>query len=236
MRVASLRFDIWSDIACPWCYIGKRRLERALSQLSYRDDVVLTWRAFELNPAAPPSLDGGGTYAERLAKKYGTSTREACAMIDRVRQVAMEEGLAFNFDVIRPGNTFDAHRILCMAREHGLQNAVKECFMQGYFCDGQAMSDSDTLVQLAVKGGLDAALVRNVLANSESFAAAVRQDEAQARDLGIHSVPYFVIDEHYGVSGAQPPEVLLQVIEQAYNYRLHQRRINLRNPISHLLH
>jgi len=214
MRVASLRFDIWSDIACPWCYIGKRRLERTLLPLSYRDDVVLTWHAFELNPAALP-LDGGGNYAERIAKKYGTSAGEARAMIDRVKQVAMAEGLALDFDIIRPGNTFDAHRVLCLAREHGLQTAVKECFMQGYFCEGQLMSDPYTLVQLAVKGGLDAALVSNVLANSESFAIDVRQDEAQARDLGIHSVPFFVLNGHYGVSGAQPPEVLLQVIEQA---------------------
>jgi predicted DsbA family dithiol-disulfide isomerase len=214
MRVASLRFDIWSDIACPWCYIGKRRLERTLSQLSDRDDVQLTWHAFELNPAAPP-LDGEGNYAERLAKKYGTSTIEARAMIDRVKQVAMAEGLAFDFDIIRPGNTFDAHRVLCMAREHGLQNAVKERFMQGYFCEGQVMSDPDTLVQLAVKAGLDGPLVRNVLANSGSFASDVRQDEAQARDLGIHGVPFFVLNGHYGVSGAQLPEVLLQVIEQA---------------------
>lgn len=212
--MTSLQFDVWSDIACPWCFIGKRRLERALLQLSDRDDIQVKWHAFELNPNAPP-LDGEGNYTERLARKYGTSTLEARAMIDRVKQVAMAEGLDFNFDIIRPGNTFDAHRVLCMAREHGLQNAVKECFMQGYFCEGQVMSDPETLVRLAVKGGLDATLASSVLANSESFATDVRQDEAQASELGIHSVPYFVFNGHYGVSGAQPPEVLLQVIEQA---------------------
>jgi predicted DsbA family dithiol-disulfide isomerase len=214
MRVSSLQFDVWSDIACPWCFIGKRRLEHAISQLSYRNDVQVTWHAFELNPTAPP-LDGAGTYVERLAKKYGTSVVEARAMIGRVKQAAMAEGLDFDFDIIRPGNTFNAHRVLCMAREHQLQNAVKECFMQGYFCEGQVMSDPDTLVRLAVKGGLDGALVSSVLADSESFASDVRQDEAQAGELGIHSVPYFVCNGHYGVSGAQPPEVLIQVIEEA---------------------
>jgi predicted DsbA family dithiol-disulfide isomerase len=211
--MVDLRLDIWSDIACPWCYIGKRRLERALSLLKHTD-LPITWHAFELNPAAPQREDTGGHYAERLAKKYGTSASQAQAMIDRVKELAKAEGLDFDFDIIRPGNTFDAHRLLRLARTHGIQSAVKERFMRGYFCEGQQVSDHETLERLAVEAGLDAQLVSEVLA-SNAYAVEVRQDETQARDLDINGVPFFVVNEHYGISGAQPPEVILDTLAQA---------------------
>src|SRR5262249_55167607 len=132
-----LRIDIWSDIACPWCYIGKRRLEAALARFPRRDDVDVVWRAFELDPSAPRERDRSVSYAERLAKKYRCSVSEADVMIRRVADVAREDGLDFHFERIRPGNTFDAHRVLHFAAERGAQDAVKERFLRGYMTEGE---------------------------------------------------------------------------------------------------
>jgi predicted DsbA family dithiol-disulfide isomerase len=209
----ALRLDIWSDIACPWCYVGKRRLERALERLPRAEAVTVHWHSFELDPRAPLSSQDG-TYADRLARKYGTSTRDAQQMIENMVGVARAEGLDFNFDVIRPGNTFDAHRLLHFASGHALQGALKERLFRAYFCEGKPMSDRETLAQLAAEVGLDVSECRRVLA-SNSFELEVRADESQARALGINGVPFFVVGEKFGVSGAQPAEVLLEVFEKA---------------------
>lgn len=208
-----IHVDIWSDIACPWCYVGKRRFEKALAKFPQAEAIQVTWRAFELNPSAPKEETGGG-YSERLAKKYRTSTRDAEAMISRLTDVAKAEGLDFDFSIIRPGNTFDAHRLLHLAHAHDIQDAVKERFLRAYFCEGEAIGDHETLVRLCTEAGLKADLAREVLAG-DSYADDVREEEAMARELGINGVPFFVVAEHYGVSGAQTPEVLLQVLEQA---------------------
>jgi len=208
-----LRIDIWSDIACPWCYIGKRRFERALERFPDAEAVKVTWRAFELDPAASREKHEG-KYAERLAKKYGTSAQEAQAMIDRLVGAAKAEGLDFDFDRIRPGNTFDAHRLLHWALEQGLQSLLKERLLRAYFCEGQPIGDRETLLRLAVDVGLDGESGRSILDN-ESYAREVRQDEDEARALGITGVPFFVLAEQFGVSGAQPPEILMGVLEKA---------------------
>ena len=209
-----LRINIWSDIACPWCYVGKRRLERALAQFPEREGVDIVWRAFELNPSAPRE-DDEGQYSVRLAKKYGTSVRDAEAMISRMSGVAKDEGLNMNFEIIRPGNTFNAHRLLHLALGQGLQDAVKERFFRGYFSEGEAIGNDDTLLRLAVDAGLQAEQVKSVL-GSQAYAQEVREDETEARELGISGVPFFVLAESYGVSGAQPSEVLTEALEQAY--------------------
>ena len=208
-----LHVDIWSDIACPWCYVGKRRFEKALSKFSQRAAVQVTWRAFELNPSAP-NEEPEGNYSERLAKKYRTSTSDAEAMIARLTDIAKTEGLDFDFTTIRPGNTFDAHRLLHLAQAHGLQDAVKERLLRAYFCEGEAIGDHETLLRVSAETGLKTDLARTVL-ESDSYADEVREDETIARDLGINGVPFFVVAERYGISGAQTPEVLLQVLEQA---------------------
>jgi len=213
-----LRIDIWSDIACPWCYIGKRRLEKALATFPERESVDIVWRAFELNPSAPRS-DDEGEYSERLAKKYGTSVRDAEEMISRMSGVAKVEGLNMDFEIIRPGNTFNAHRLLHLARSHDLQDAVKERFFRGYFSEGEAIGNDDTLLRLAVDAGLEAEQVQRVLA-SDTYAQEVREDEAEARELGINGVPFFVLAKRYGVSGAQPSEVLAEALEQAHQANL----------------
>jgi predicted DsbA family dithiol-disulfide isomerase len=210
-----LRVDIWSDIACPWCYIGKRRLEAAFARFPHRDAVEVVWHAFELNPSAPREIDRGSSYAERLARKYGSSVPEAERRIGKMSDLAKADGLSFHFDRIRPGNTFDAHRVLHLALERGVQGAVKERLLRGYMTEGEAIGVPEVLIRLAGEAGLDADEVRDKLANG-AYADEVRDDEEQARALGIEGVPFFVMGGRYGVSGAQPAEVLLRALTQAW--------------------
>lgn len=213
--MAKLRIDIWSDIACPWCYVGKRRLEQALTRFSHRDDVEVVWRAFELDPSAPRVRDPQQSYAERLARKYGTTPVQAQAMIDRMVDTAAGDGLALRFDHIRPGNTFDAHRLLHLAHERGVQDALKERMLRAYLTEGQAIGEPDVLAPLAREVGLDDREVADLLAG-DRCAAEVRQDEALARELGISGVPFFVLAGRLGVSGAQPTDVLLGALDRAW--------------------
>jgi predicted DsbA family dithiol-disulfide isomerase len=213
-----LQIDVWSDIACPWCYVGKRRLERALEEFPHAEDVKVVWHAFELDPAAPKERDPAISHAERIAKKYGMSLEQARQNSERLRQTALGEGLSFDFEHIRSGNTFDAHRLIQLGRERGVQGAVEERFFRAYLEEGALMSDHGTLLRLAVEAGLDEREVTDVL-SSEQFATEVRADQAQARELGIDGVPCFVLDERYAVSGAQPPQVLLSALHQAWSER-----------------
>jgi predicted DsbA family dithiol-disulfide isomerase len=213
--MSKLRVDIWSDIACPWCFVGKRRLEAALERFPARDEVEVVWRAFELDPRAPRERDRSESYSERLAKKYGTSAAQAQARIAAMAQTAKADGLDFDFERIRPGNTFDAHRLLHLAEKRGLQDAVKERFLLGYMSEGEAIGLPETLQRLATEAGLSAQEVSEVL-GSEAYADEVRADELQAQEFGIRGVPFFVFDERLAVSGAQPAEVLLQALSQAF--------------------
>jgi predicted DsbA family dithiol-disulfide isomerase len=216
VRVAKLRIEIWSDIACPWCYIGKRHLEQALDRFAHRADVEIAWRAFELDPSAPRIRDSSQTYAERIARKYGTQPQQAQLRIDQMVAIAAKDGLEFRFDRIRPGNTFDAHRLLHLAHERGIQDAVKERVLRAYMTEGQAIGDPEVLLALAREAGLDDQEARDVL-DGDRYAAEVRADEALARKLGISGVPFFVLDGRLGVSGAQPAEVLLSALDKAWS-------------------
>jgi predicted DsbA family dithiol-disulfide isomerase len=208
--------EIWSDIACPWCYIGKRRFEAALAQFEHRDEVRVTWRSFELDPDAPH--ERSGDRAERLARKYGMSVEQARAAEQQLTAVAAGEGLDFRFDIARSGSTFDAHRIVHLAGDHGLQDAIKERLLRAYFSEGELVGDHDTLVRLAVEVGLAEDEVRDTLAG-ERFAELVRDDEREAGQLGISAVPTFVVDRALGVSGAQPPEALLELLQRGWANR-----------------
>jgi predicted DsbA family dithiol-disulfide isomerase len=208
-----MQIDIWSDIACPWCYVGKRRFEQALSRFPHRDRVTVTWRSFELDPSAPPTQDE--PQAQLLARKYGVPVAQAEAMNARMTGAAAEEGLEFHFDRVKVGNTFDAHRLVHLAHESGLQDAMKERLMRAYLTEGLALGRREVLEQLALEVGLDAGRVRETLAG-DAYATDVREDEATARQLGINGVPFFVLNGKYGVSGAQSPELLLEAITQAY--------------------
>jgi predicted DsbA family dithiol-disulfide isomerase len=211
-----LRIDVWSDIACPWCYVGKRRLEAALAAFEHRDAVALTWRAFELDPAAPRSLDPSTSYAARLARKYGSSVAQAEQMIARMTETAAADGLEFHFELIRPGNTFDAHRLLHLALQRGKQDALKERLFRAYLTEGQPIGDPAALARLAADVGLDPAEVQHVLAG-DAHADAVRADEETARRLGIRGVPFFALAGRYAVSGAQPSDVLLGALRTAWD-------------------
>jgi predicted DsbA family dithiol-disulfide isomerase len=208
--------EIWSDIACPWCYVGKRRFEAALARFEHRDDVRVTWRSFELDPAAPAEREG--ERAERLAEKYGMSVERARQMERQMTDTAAGEGLHFRFDLARSGSTFDAHRVVHLAAEHGLQDAMKERLLRAYFGEGELMSDRETLVRVAVEVGLDADEVRGMLA-SDRFAEEIHDDERTAHAFGISAVPTFVVDRSIGVSGAHPPEALLELLREGWARR-----------------
>jgi predicted DsbA family dithiol-disulfide isomerase len=203
--------EIWSDVACPWCYVGKRRFEAALAGFAHGDDVRVTWRSFELDPGAPAEREHSG--AEHLAEKYGMSVEEARARQQHLRDMAAGDGLDMRFDLTRGGNTFDAHRLLHLAAAHDRQDAMTERLMRAYHSEGELISDHETLVRLAVEVGLSEDEVRELLAG-DRFAAEVRDDERTAHALGIHAVPTFVVDRRIGVSGAQPPEVLRELLQQ----------------------
>jgi predicted DsbA family dithiol-disulfide isomerase len=208
-----LRIDVWSDIVCPWCAIGKRRLEAALALFPQRDRVEVLWRAFELDPKAPRVREGD--HAARIAQKYGFTKDEAEARIRHIFEIAAKEGLDLQLGRSRSGNTFDAHRLLLLAAARGLQDRVKERFFRAYLTEGEAIGEPEVLVRLAADAGLDAEEARSVL-TTDRFTSEVREEEAVARTIGIRGVPFFLFDGALAVSGAQPSEVLLRVIEQAW--------------------
>ena len=209
-----MRIEIWSDIACPWCYIGRRRFEKALAQFEHRDAVEVVWRSFQLDPNAPKASSGSAI--DSLAESKGISREQSQQMHDHVTQLAAQEGLAYHFDRVRPANSFDAHRLLHFALERGKQGEMKERIQKAYFTDGLTISDVDTLVQLAAEVGLDADETRRVLEDPSAYADKVKADIRKAQMYGINGVPFFVLDERYGVSGAQPSEVFVQALERAW--------------------
>ncbi|MFD1524459.1 DsbA family oxidoreductase [Pseudonocardia yunnanensis] len=216
-----MKVEIWSDVVCPWCAIGKRRFEKALAQFAHRDEVEVTWRSFELDPGAPQEREGD--LAEHLASKYGVSREQADGMHRQMTETAAADGWEFHFEHARGGNTFDAHRLIHLGAERGVQDAVKERLFRAYLTEGERIGDPETLVRIGAEAGLDADEARAVLA-SDRFADEVRADERQAQAFGINGVPFFVIDRTYGVSGAQPAETLLEVLDTAWA-KSHPRQV-----------
>ena len=211
-----MNVEIWSDIACPWCYVGKRRFEAALAAFEHAGEVAVTWRSFELDPGAPPERPEDA--AGHLASKYGRTREQAEQMHATMTGVAAGEGLDFRFDRLRLGNTFDAHRLVHLGAAHGIQDAVEERLFRGYLTEGELLADRDTLQRLGVEAGLPVAEVAELLAG-DRYAAEVREDERTASALGISAVPMFVADRALGASGAQSPEVLLHFLRQAWERR-----------------
>lgn len=209
-----MHVEIWSDIACPWCYIGRRRFERALAGFEHRDQVEVIWRSFQLDPEAPREYSG--SIYDMLAEKKGISREQSEEMHRQVTELAAQEGLEYRFDRVRPGNSFDAHRLLHFARERGVQSEMKERLQRAYFTEGLPVGDPDTLVRLAGEVGLEEAAARSVM-ESEEYADAVRADIRRARELGCRGVPFFVLAGKYGVTGAQPAETFAQALERAWS-------------------
>jgi predicted DsbA family dithiol-disulfide isomerase len=208
-----VQVEVWSDVVCPFCYIGKRQLEQALEQFEHADEVEVTWRSFELDPGAP--AERAGDNLEHLARKYGMSRSDAQAAQDRVQRIANRVDLHLDFERARGGNTFDAHRLLHLAADHGRQDDLEERLFAGHFTEGRRIGDADELRAMALEAGLAEADVDRVL-GSDEHADAVRADEAAARALGVSGVPFFVVDRAYGVSGAQGTETLLEVLQRAW--------------------
>ena len=207
-----MNVEIWSDIACPWCYVGKRRFEAALARYEHRDEVTVTWRSFELDPTAPRERDHDLT--THLVEKYGVTPEGAQQMHDQMTAVAAAEGLDFRFDAARGGSTFDGHRLIHLAAAHGKQDAMKERLLRAYFTEGALISDPQTLERRGVEAGLPPDAVREVVLTGR-YAEEVREDERTAASLGVQGVPFFVVDRRIAVSGAQPADVFLQLLDRA---------------------
>ena len=208
-----MKIEIWSDIACPWCFIGKRRFESALSQFAHRDALDVVWRSFELDQSAPARQDRPAV--ELLAAKYRMPQSQAQFMMDNMTATGAAEGIMFRFDRLISGNTFDAHRLTHFAATHQQREAMVERLFTAYFANGEAIGEHDTLVRLAGELGLDPAEVRSML-DGDTFAAEIRDDERRAQELGITGVPFFAIDERYGISGAQPASAILATLTNAW--------------------
>ena len=208
-----MQIEVFSDVVCPWCYIGKRRLEEALSTFPNADQVEVTYRSFQLDPSTPQHTDH--TLDEMLATKYGRTLTEARAMNQRVTDVAATVGLDFQLQQAHPANTFDAHRLLHFAADYGRQSELKERLMQAYFTEGRRIGDHEELADLAAEVGLDRGGAAQVLAG-DAYTADVEADLALARGFGASGVPFFVFDRKYGISGAQATAVFTEVLDRAW--------------------
>lgn len=207
-----MRVDIWSDVVCPWCYVGKARFEKALDGFGQRDEVEVVYHSFELDPTYPRGQIGE-TNLRMLATKYGMTPDQARAADGQVGTLARAEGLGFESE--RPvGNTFDLHRVIHLGLAQGVQGSVLSAVNQAYFAQARQVFDPAVLTEVAAGAGLDRAAVSELLAG-DGYADEVRQDESQARDLGISGVPFFVFDMRLAVSGAQPTELFTQALDQA---------------------
>jgi predicted DsbA family dithiol-disulfide isomerase len=206
-----MRIEIWSDVVCPWCYIGKRRLEKALSDFPHRDQVEVVWRSFQLDPSGPQTPTE--TVVEHLGRKYGGGEAGARQMVDRVEALAAEEGLLFRHAQAPHVGTLDAHRLLHAAGEK--RGELKEALLHAYFVEAANVADHDLLARVAGEVGLDDLTVKDVL-TSDRYADEVEADIRQAAAYGATGVPFFVVDQKFGISGAQPVETFAQVLDRAW--------------------
>ena len=207
-----MKIEVWSDYVCPFCYIGKRRLEEAIESTGLGDKVEVVFKAYELDPNSPKTSDK--TMTEVLAEKYNTSVEEAKNMTGNVVEQAKTVGLAYNFENLRPANTFDAHRLAKLAEQEGLGAEMAEKLLEAYFVEAQQIGTHDILLKVAEEVGVSGERVEQVLA-SEEFADDVKRDIEEARQIGVQGVPFFVIDRKYAISGAQPAETFASALQKA---------------------
>lgn len=205
-----IKVDVWSDINCPYCYIGKRNLEKALEKFPRAESVEVEWKSFELDPYSQP--EKGANQIDLLAEKYGKDRAWALSMNKKMTEMASDVGIEFHLDKTVPANSFKAHKLLHLAKFYGIQNEVKEALFQAKFCEGKDISDDETLIALGTKENLNPEEIREVL-EGKRFDMDVRKDEETGARLGIRGVPFFVINQSEALSGAQPPEAFLEVLE-----------------------
>ncbi len=208
-----MKVEIWSDVMCPFCYIGKRKFEHALEKFPYKNEVEIVWKSFQLAPDM--KTDPTKSISQYLAESKGWTLDHAKQMNDHVSKMAAEVGLEFNFDKAIPANSFDAHRFSHFAAKNGLQDAAEEKLFKAYFTEGKDTSDKNTLLEIAAEIGLNPEKTRTIL-NGNEFAENVLEDIHEAQMLGVQGVPFFVLDRKYAVSGAQPTEIFSQTLEKAW--------------------
>ena len=207
-----MKIEVWSDYVCPFCYIGKRRLEEAIESTGFGDKVEVVFKAYELNPNSPKTSDK--TMTEVLAEKYNTSIEEAKNMTGNVVEQAKTVNLAYDFENLRPANTFDAHRLAKLAEQEGLGAEASERLLKAYFVEAKQIGAHDVLLNIAEEVGVSKERAKEVL-ESEEFAADVKKDIEEARQIGVQGVPFFVIDRKYAISGAQPAETFASALQKA---------------------
>lgn len=207
-----MKVEIWSDVMCPFCYIGKRRFEEALTQFNNADEVEVVWKSYQLNPhlKTDPTIN----IHQYLANIKGIDLDDARQMNQQVTEMAESVGLAYDFDRAIVANSFDAHRLSHLAAQHGLGNAAEEALFKAYFTEGKNIADKETLIALGAGIGLSAEGIKQML-NTDAFADNVKHDIAEAQQLGVRGVPFFVFDRKFAVSGAQPTAIFLQTLEKA---------------------
>ncbi len=208
-----MKVEIWSDIACPWCFIGKRRFEKALAAFPHRDDVEVHWRSYQLDPTLPDHHDG--TELDYLVDRKGMSATHVSQMFDQVTAIAADEGLHYDFRSVVVANSFAGHELLHLAKANGVGDQVKEALLSAHFEHGEDIGDRSVLVRIGTEAGLDAEQIARDL-ETHAWREAVVADITAANALGIRGVPFFVLDEKYGVSGAQPTDVFTRALEQAW--------------------
>ncbi|NTE05242.1 DsbA family oxidoreductase [Agrobacterium tumefaciens] len=208
-----MKVEIWSDVMCPFCYIGKRHFEQAIEKLPFKDEIVVDWKSYQLNPEYQNT--NNETVYEYLAVNKGMPVEQAKQMTKQVVDMAANAGLKIDFDKNIPANTFNAHRLIHLAAKHNLQDLAEEKLFEAHFVTGVNIGENNVLVDLAVEIGLDKSEAESVL-NSDEFAEAVRYDIYESQNLGIRGVPYFVMDRKYGVSGAQPVEAFTDALTQSF--------------------
>lgn len=209
-----MKVEIWSDVMCPFCYIGKRKFEQALREFPQKEQVEIEWKSFQLNPHM--KTDPSKNINEYLAEHKGISIAQAKQMNDRVTAMANEVGLQYDFDKAIVANSFDAHRLSHFAKKYGVQDAVEELLFKAYFTEGKNTAEHETLIAIAVEAGLNAEEVRAMLTSNE-FADDVNNDIYEAQQVGARGVPFFVFDDRYAVSGAQPSQLFTDVLNKVMN-------------------
>lgn len=208
-----MKIEIWTDVMCPWCYIGKRRFEKALSQFKHKDKIEVEWKSFQLNPSM--RTDTSKTTAQYLAESKGWSPGQTKQIFENVTQLAKAEGLQYDFDKTVVANSFDAHRLLQLAKRYGKGDAVEELLFKAYFEEGKNIADYTALIEIGQKAGLNKEEVKQVL-HSDAFKEDVKKDAQEANNLGCTGVPFFVINRKYGISGAQDSGTFLKALEKAF--------------------
>jgi predicted DsbA family dithiol-disulfide isomerase len=210
-----MKVEVWSDIMCPFCYIGKRNYESALRGFEGRDNIEIEWRSFQLDPTIPARSAIKKNVYQYLADKKGISYEQSAKMHERVIQMAKEAGLDYRFDKAIVANSFDAHRMIQLAKEKGLGDAVEERLFRAYFTEGKDFGNHETLISIGKEIGLKEEEIKDALV-SDVYAEKVEQDIQEAAEIGVQGVPFFVFDRKYAVSGAQAPEHFLQALNQSF--------------------